>query len=338
MPAPITRDGVAFAPLTKVKSDATLWTAGALDIPCGELTGDVQTAWIRGALLASFGPGREIEPDTSTFDYELEAMVDGSREVRIDVTDSKGDLCASFGRFGANPPDQEIFGRVTDALLALFETTPPADFESKFFEYSVRRYGCTKGTPWVGTKKHGAPSCQPRPDSSFDRSHARDVVVIDAPALTGAAAASPGAVTDAEVEAYYARNAAPGMPPLSAIREHVVRAVLLERARTAPASALAPIESRALARVIFDLAELALYDFIPLARAFTSPYPEDLDAARGLRKLQGLRERIRDGALASATDDPALLSELVADVDRCIGLLTEAARARVPFRISRRVL
>lgn len=47
------------------------WTAGAIEIPCGELTGDLRTAWLRGVLLELFGPG------TATFDYELEATVDG---------------------------------------------------------------------------------------------------------------------------------------------------------------------------------------------------------------------------------------------------------------------
>ena len=322
-----------------MKSDATLWTAGALDIPCGELTGDVRTAWIRGVLLALFGPCSEVDPDKSTFDYELEAVVDDAREVRLHLTDSKGELCAWFGRFGVSAPDQAIFARVTDALLALFETTPPADYEAKFFHYSVRRYGCTQGTPWVGAKKNGTPSCLPRPGSSFERARARDVLVVDVPALTRTAAVSSDTVTDAELAAYYALNTTPGMPPLAAIREHVVRAVLLERARAGSAPVEGPIESRALARVVFDVADLALYDFVPLAREFTSPYPpEDLDATRGLRKLQYLRERIREGAPESAARDPALRHDLVEDIDRCIRLLTEAARARLPFRISRRVL
>lgn len=292
-------------------------------------------------LLARFGPGRTIDPDKSTFDYELEAVVDGEREVRLDVTDSKGALYASFGRFGAREPDPADLARVRDALLALAEATTPADFEARFFEPSVRRYGCAGGAPWVGTKKHGGPSCQPIAGSAFDRARARDLVVIDVPALARAAAPpADDAVTDAEVEAYYARTATPGFPPLATIREHVVRAMLLERARAAsPSSVEGRVESRAIARVVFDLAELALYDFVPLARAFTSPYPpDDLDATRGLRKLRRLRARVVDGALAAAAADPGLARELVADLDRCVALLAEAARARAPFRVARRVL
>lgn len=314
-------DGIAFSRLGQHKVDSTLFSAGGLGFPSGELTGPWQTAWVRGVLIALFGDSPASDPDATTFEYELEAIVDGTREVRLVIADAKSEVGGAFGRFGVDVPDPALFARVTDALLDLCETTAPADYESKFYEYATQRYGCSKGAAWVGTKKNGVYSCQPRPGAPFyEHASMRHAFVLDIPDL--ARDANGESVSDAEVEAYYAKHATPGMPPLASIREHVMRAILAERA---PAPSL-PFESRAIATSIFDLADKAIYDFVPLAREFTSPYPpEPLDAKRGLRKFRKLR---------AATSEP----ELGADLDTCILHLDRAAVAGVPFRIKRRAL
>jgi hypothetical protein len=225
MTAAPAHEGIVFERLDRRASDATLWSGGDLDIPCGELDGERRVAWIRGALTALFGPIADHDSSCkSTFDIELRATVDGQREVRLIIGDRKGELGAGFGRFGAARHDPSPFSRVREALLHVLEHTPPADYASKFTEHSFHAYGVRRGIPWVGTSKKGRVDCHPRPGSILamrargplvlELEGAREAGVARSDAAAAYATARAAAIGEAELRAYYDAHVPAGGTPL----------------------------------------------------------------------------------------------------------------------------
>src|SRR5262249_7560230 len=108
-------------------------------------------------------------------------------------------------------------------------------------------------------------------------------------------------VAEEELEGYYSLHAPPGSPPLEAIRDHVRKAIVVARHQS---DAPGEVRSRAIAEVIDDLGNMAVFDFVPLGAPDRSPYPPAwLDARRGLAKMRSLLARVR-GVLAGEAREP----------------------------------
>lgn len=157
-----------------------------------------QVAWVRGLLQARFGaPSSQGDEYKSTFEYVLRVNLDDARPVHVLIHDSKGELRCATG--DALVPDERREQAIR-ALRRQLAGISPADYQARFLHHDLdTQYGCHHGAPFV-----------------LDFGPARlEVEPAVMPERTP---------TDAELEAFYARTAPPGSPPLGSIREHVIAA------------------------------------------------------------------------------------------------------------------
>jgi len=136
-------DRFTFTPLT----DDTA-SAGTSRMPIAMLQRTLQIPYrarFRGSLLALFGAPLTSSTDAeSAFSYVL--SVQNDRGERWIMTAYEGPTGPAFGGFMPATTDEPIRG--AEALLALIESTPPADFDAvlEADDYDSRIfYGCRAG-------------------------------------------------------------------------------------------------------------------------------------------------------------------------------------------------
>lgn len=180
-----------------------IWRSGGIDscelgLDCG-LSGPDEVAWVRGLLQTHFGaPSNTADEYKGTFEYQLCVHLEQG-PVHVHIGDDKGWLHCGTPELALRPENRD---RALRAIRHQLQGIVPVDYEDRFLHHDegyAPRYGCHHGAPYV--LEHGPIRFEVEPVT------ARAIV--------------PG---DAELEAFYARTAPPGSPPLASIRDHVLAA------------------------------------------------------------------------------------------------------------------